>query len=571
MQLIKDNPYRTLGVFSGTSTREIQKQLAKVKAYTQIGKQTQMDTDFEFMGTLNRDIELVTDAARSIEQAKNKVLYALFWFYKLSPIDETALSYLGKNDVNKAIEIWSKLADSPSQSIDSKTFSALINLSTLYLELGLINADTEQFLTGIRFKGKAISSGAFKDFVTSIAGGNIVLNSEALSEELSIELLQAIEKSVFKLSFQEILNAFDTFPGAVVQKLKAKYTEDPIHSIEQAIERSKEKRKDAPGKANQIGKDLYKNAKEHLSFLHKNVGKSDVGISTLTNNLANELLQCSIDFFNHHQDSNELDPGDDAMELLNLAKKICLPGSTRARIEKNYEVINQWVSQSAQRESDKIIKDELRQINQILSKADNKAASNTVVEQLLDQANPVLNEMKRKLGANNEKFMQLSSAIANFVLNILIDVVNSIQNEHIVRYQTALFISTIKTSNTLMVRIGKMDMDSQTRQRYNTNRTVINNIHNQVSQLQRQIKSNSSSSSSCYIATMAYGDPYHPQVNELRRYRDEVLLQKASGRIFIKAYYRCSPTLVKLLGNNKPVNAFIRKKLDGFIEKKLHI
>ena len=70
---------------------------------------------------------------------------------------------------------------------------------------------------------------------------------------------------------------------------------------------------------------------------------------------------------------------------------------------------------------------------------------------------------------------------------------------------------------------------------------------------------------------MAYGDPHHPQVNELRRYRDEVLLKNTCGRMFIKAYYSCSPTLVKLLRNNKTVNVFIREKLDGFIEKKQHV
>lgn len=72
--------------------------------------------------------------------------------------------------------------------------------------------------------------------------------------------------------------------------------------------------------------------------------------------------------------------------------------------------------------------------------------------------------------------------------------------------------------------------------------------------------------SSCYIATMAYGDNEHPQVIVLRKFRDSVLLKYLIGRLFIKIYYFISPKIVLVLKNNHTINRIIRKILDKLIE-----
>ena len=76
----------------------------------------------------------------------------------------------------------------------------------------------------------------------------------------------------------------------------------------------------------------------------------------------------------------------------------------------------------------------------------------------------------------------------------------------------------------------------------------------------------SGGSGGCYIATMAYGSYEHPQVLELRKFRDEFLARTIIGRMFIKTYYFISPKLVELLKNQKSINAFIRKVLNQFIK-----
>jgi len=70
----------------------------------------------------------------------------------------------------------------------------------------------------------------------------------------------------------------------------------------------------------------------------------------------------------------------------------------------------------------------------------------------------------------------------------------------------------------------------------------------------------------CYIATMAYSDYDHPQVIELRKFRDEFLNKSYLGKKFIQYYYAYSPSLVEKLKDNQKVNQIVRKCLNLFIK-----
>ena len=55
----------------------------------------------------------------------------------------------------------------------------------------------------------------------------------------------------------------------------------------------------------------------------------------------------------------------------------------------------------------------------------------------------------------------------------------------------------------------------------------------------------------CFIATTVCRSPESPEVVELRKLRDQVLMQSAAGRLFVNAYYACSPRLARAIGNNE--------------------
>lgn len=53
----------------------------------------------------------------------------------------------------------------------------------------------------------------------------------------------------------------------------------------------------------------------------------------------------------------------------------------------------------------------------------------------------------------------------------------------------------------------------------------------------------------CFIASYCLG-PRHPVTQSLRDYRDDVLVNKRLGKLFIRAYYGLSPVLIRYLGDS---------------------
>lgn len=60
----------------------------------------------------------------------------------------------------------------------------------------------------------------------------------------------------------------------------------------------------------------------------------------------------------------------------------------------------------------------------------------------------------------------------------------------------------------------------------------------------------SKSGATCFVASVAYGDTNHPDVIFLRGYRDNVLSKSKNGQSFITWYYRNGPKLAKLVGKS---------------------
>lgn len=75
------------------------------------------------------------------------------------------------------------------------------------------------------------------------------------------------------------------------------------------------------------------------------------------------------------------------------------------------------------------------------------------------------------------------------------------------------------------------------------------------------------SSSGCYIATCVYGSYDCPQVWALRRYRDNTLAETWYGRIFIRAYYAISPTLVRWFGSTMCFKKMWKGILDRMVAR----
>jgi hypothetical protein len=299
MNAVKNNPYRTLGLFGNSSEKELQKQIATIKRFAEVGKTKAFDYDFPFFGEVVRSTEKVQEAASKIEQAKNKVHYALFWFLNSGHIDEAALNNLKDGHIEKATEIWEKtLKDS---TVTTKNFAAISNLSTLQLGIVTYNGsfDPEKFVASIELKGKLIMSDACDSFIKTVIGEGISINRETILKEFADEVMQIIKPYLNKpngIKSSQLISAFNSFPNEIRQYVSGKFTDRPINNIENQIEKTKQKRDDNPNDAEEYGEELYKNTKEDLVFLKNVWGANNVQYQMIVNKLANEILQCAIEF-----------------------------------------------------------------------------------------------------------------------------------------------------------------------------------------------------------------------------------------------------------------------------------
>lgn len=69
----------------------------------------------------------------------------------------------------------------------------------------------------------------------------------------------------------------------------------------------------------------------------------------------------------------------------------------------------------------------------------------------------------------------------------------------------------------------------------------------QEKQRRKNKQNEKQNSSSCFVATAAYGDANHPDVEFLRAFRDTILLPKKTGKAFVAFYYWCGPFLADIV------------------------
>ncbi|MDC0925719.1 hypothetical protein OAQ24_00705 [Flavobacteriaceae bacterium] len=539
MELINQNPYRIAGIISNSSERDLQKQKTRIKAFAKVGKEIITDFDFSPLSTINRTEEMVSDAFSNLEQNQDKVDYSLFWFINVSPFDNTAIEYLKKGDNTKAIEIWEKITT--GKDVTSKNFSAFNNLGTLKL----LSKKKTDIKSGINSKVKLIESSHIKTFVQEIADETYVANPK---KQLQKFLDDSISEYKNKFTEAEIIRLFSGCGENVKSAVRENFTEGPLRTIEIQIELSKKKRKENSLEANETGNELFNSTANEIMSLELTLGKKDLKYSVIADQLASELLQCGIDYFNECQKINSKQKYlENAQKLTEKADSIAVGKLTKDRIKDSLETLND-------------MKD--REVNQAIG------LLKSIADAYLKAVNDIDIEVNKQLMMfNNIDYNKVDRLKANClnwgkVVDLIHDEISVEDVEIIRKCNNPKKVKEYKELvEFLFQKIGPLQI----------NKLKYICYWKDVKELQAKAAARKMGpavkqlSDGCYIATMAYGDYDHPQVLELRKFRDNFLKKSFLGRGFIKVYYKYSPLLVKKLKDKEDINSLIRKALNSFI------
>jgi hypothetical protein len=547
MKLIQDNPYRIAGILANSPEKELQKQKSKITKFASIGKHVDSEFDFPFFGQVDRSESAVNKAFSGIEQNQDKVSHSLFWFLNANTFDETAINYLIKGDKEKALEIWEKVTN--GKEVSSKNFSCFNNIGTLKL----LSEYKHILKEGIESKIKLIESPYFTDFVHAVADQTYTIQNQMQAEKFVDDFLKGVNK---KLSFSETLNLFNNCNETIQKYLSEKFTEDPLHNIESQIETCKKKRKANKANSYEFGLNLYTNTKDDLALLRSMLGTSDLKYKTLADQLANEIMQCGIDFFNESLENKSRDNYIESCEkLTRLADSIAIGKMAKDRINDSLATLEDMKDQ------------EINKAIAILNSV--KIAHDKAIREIDAQVDKIrIKMLYNQTTINYAKVDKMKAECLNWdkVVEVVSGGISEEDVEIIQRCtnQTKL-ASYIDLVDFLIDKLGPFQINKIKHLCYWKDVRA-----EQAKSTAKQVgKTIGSATSGCYIATMAYGNYDHPQVQELRKFRDQFLSQSLLGRNFIRFYYKYSPRLVEKLRDKPKTNKLIRTLLDFLIKTML--
>lgn len=500
---------------------------------------------------------------------------ALFWFYKGNAIDEPAFDFLKEADQQNCIDIWVKRTT--TKEVNQGNSSAFQNLSTLLL-CNAFNGSTinaRLLEQGISLKLKFLES----DFIKDLKGLATDETYKTTKKELQLLFLNQVQAEIdthggiTSNKFLEILNK-QTF-SAKEDFLKG-FVQKPIADVESFIKETKKQRKDKPSDAEIYGKELFENTEDSLSQLKNILGISNIKYQSIADKVADEILQCGIDFFQEFKDA-DFDPSDESMELFGFASALAVGNIIKQRCQDNTENLQEWIDNKPERDKQQLIHGDFEKIKEYIDEYENLSQNTANAKHLLVRTKPHLMAIKGILGANDELYLGISSRLASDAQGMCVAEINRLQEDVTNTYDQIARITGIFKLKTgvdaaweVTSIIDKMDLRADFRRQHTANSNSLYELKSQLDQVHmgqnHGSNNNSGDSSGCYIATMAYGDYDHPQVMILREFRDTVLDKSRIGKWFIKTYYCYSPKLVEVLKNKKTVNSLIRQTLNQLIK-----
>lgn len=451
---IVNNPFRILGVYANSRPAEIVSNCDDIEAYISIGQTVSFDLDFNnLMPQVLRTADSVSNAKKQINLPKDKLKHALFWFIKDSS-SAHAMNYLKNGDFDNTYEVFD-IEESFASRIN-KAVAALIQND----DLGLAIANITEIIHD------SDDLGLRDDFVKSICGDAFSITEDELAHLYIDTLLE--EKDA-----QELLNLF--IENGVSQDdddyLKEKVINEPISRINAEIAKAKAVQRDDADANYRADKALMNNTKSDLALVKKLLGATDMKYQILADDLADTILQCGVNYYNNTQDDDSIDK---TMVLQKYACKIAVGKMCKDRCNQNVAILEK------RKEEEVIGVDLLFIVNEIQS-YQIKEASIENARNLVNNTVPHLNNIKSKLGSSNEVYLQVSSAVANNAMGMLIAVINNAQKLSMLSLD--VLQSKINSAISVMNLIGGLDMISTERSRYNTNMSSLSKLKLSISAL----------------------------------------------------------------------------------------
>ena len=364
LNIISNNPFRILGVYSDASKMEILANAGKLKAFAKVNKSLSFPLDnTDALGDIIRTESSIDNALSSIQNETEKIKYALFWYYHVS--DE----------------------------IESAQYNILRSLSLGNYETAIAQA-------------AVLYSNHGREILSSLVYENSTINPEDLKDIFLCALTAEVDFS--KVNVDKNIIPTDWY--ASLKGKKETTLLDQLKSITSDIKSST-----TPESRYQIA----------ISFIDENGQKIEDSVNGVDSNsplypvfdsFADELINCAVDY---QRNSYDYYADKKSLVLAKFASKIAQVTKTKNRCQENIDIFKENQS-SLLPEAFGSDAQKIRTLRIDFAKSEKTISSGKSFAQT---ASGVLSTIKAQTGTSKE-YLSCSEDVVNDVLTVVIDKVN---------------------------------------------------------------------------------------------------------------------------------------------------
>lgn len=314
LKLITENPYRMIGVFANSSTKEIMANKNKALAYGKVGKEVSFPADLVCVMTpLNRTMESIAVASSRLAMPEDRLLHAQFWFLREDEADAKALELLVLGDMDGALRIWG--ANETASSLQNQMLCYFLQQD---LPTAISTAETLYDQYGDTYSRR------IDDKLSTI---------HKTGAEVSRLFLETLESEMDLASLYEYCQA-DVWKEMV----KSIVYESVLGEVSREVELYRGANHEELATLKKAGEKLMEQSKEPLKRLQKVLTKKDPQYQALADLVGEEILGCCIEYINKSE-ANIYDSVHSTYKLLIYAKNTIVGMAAKRHFDENYEAV----------------------------------------------------------------------------------------------------------------------------------------------------------------------------------------------------------------------------------------
>lgn len=418
MDIIRNNPYRVLGVLANASRKEIERNKSQIKAFAKVGKTPSFPYDFEnILGPVDRSEDNLNDTVSKLTFDKDKVAYGLFWFNNASFVDEETLRRLKESSLDYAVNYLANCG--------LASYSAYINMVVISL------LSSNWICAAYCYTRLFETENIWNQYVHSITKNSSSLSMDEIIDTLADNLinffpstnwLTTFQNTSFKISDRTIVCGDKLKTSKLYSVFSTKYVSIINNEIDSLLVEAKGINYTDANKNLNMATKLEQSCRELLASLKSTIEDDDSTYIHYADKVALQTLNNCIAYYNNDQRNPNC--AKNVLRLMRFCVRISEGKIVKDKCKNNFEIIKEAYNNMCPQE----IFEDVSYIKEQLSTFD-KSNSNYLfarLKRLIDNINSRLINIKQKVGESEKFYYALSKQTIYFAFNIIIPIINEV-------------------------------------------------------------------------------------------------------------------------------------------------